>query len=148
MFFLMICIGLPLWQYGFWKFSTKNFINLWLNNIHVLILTENTWCKGYQNIWNPRFLFQNGIGNLWWARYSDSMRATAHTLKYTEHIGIFESPKCDVNPQPNTRGIGPLVGRTSRYRRSVMHVLAVFFSITCHFFLILSKYFHWIYMVW
>ena len=46
---------------------------------------------------------------------------------------MFESPKCDVNPQPNTRGIGPLVGRTSGYRRSVMHVLAVIFSITYHF---------------
>ena len=50
--------------------------------------------------------------------------------------GIFESPKCDVNPQPNTRGIGPLVGRTSGNRRSVMHVLAVIFSITYHFFFI------------
>ena len=40
-------------------------------------------------------------------------------------IGIFNSPKCDVNPQPNTRGIGPLVGRTSGTRRNVMHVLAV-----------------------
>ena len=48
-------------------------------------------------------------------------------------IGIFESPKCDVNPQLNTRGIGPLVGRTSGYRRSVMHVLAVISSITYHF---------------
>ena len=34
------------------------------------------------------------------------------------------------NPQPNTRGIGPLVGRTSGNCRSVMHVLAVIFSIT------------------
>ena len=51
-------------------------------------------------------------------------------------IGIFESPKCDVNPQPNTRGIGPLVGRTSGNRRSVMHVLAVIFRITYHFFFI------------
>ena len=51
-------------------------------------------------------------------------------------IGIFESPKCDVNPQPNTRGIGPLVGRTSGNRRSVMHVLAIIFSITYHFFFI------------
>ena len=49
--------------------------------------------------------------------------------------GIFESLKCDVNPQPNARGIGPLVGRTSRYRRSVMHVLAVILCITCHFFI-------------
>ena len=24
-------------------------------------------------------------------------------------IGIFESPKCDVNPQPNTQGIGQLL---------------------------------------
>ena len=56
-------------------------------------------------------------------------------------IGIFESPKCDVNPQPNTRGIGPLVGRTSRYRRSVMHVLAVILSITCHFFFICQNIF-------
>ena len=55
---------------------------------------------------------------------------------FCEAIGIFESPKCDVNPQPNTRGIGPLVGRTSGNRRSVMHVLAVIFSITYHFFFI------------
>ena len=48
-------------------------------------------------------------------------------------IGILESPKCDLNPQPNTRGIWPLVGRTSGNRRSVMHVLAVIFSITYHF---------------
>ena len=41
---------------------------------------------------------------------------------------MFESPKCDVNPQPNTRGIGPLVGRTSGIRRSVMHVLVVILS--------------------
>ena len=52
------------------------------------------------------------------------------------NIGIFESPKCDVNPQPNARGIGPLAGRTSGNRRSVMHVLAVIFSITYHFFFI------------
>ena len=51
-------------------------------------------------------------------------------------IGIFESPKCDVNPQPNTRGIGPLVGRTSGYRGSVMHVLAVILSLTFQFFFI------------
>ena len=56
---------------------------------------------------------------------------------YLSHfIGIFESPKCDVNPQSNTRGIGPLVGRTIGNRRSVMHVLAVIFSITNHFFFI------------
>ena len=46
---------------------------------------------------------------------------------------MFESPKCDVNPQPNTLGIGPLVGRTSGYRRSVMHVLAVISIITYPF---------------
>ena len=55
---------------------------------------------------------------------------------YVTVIGIFESPKCDVNPQPNTRGIGPLVGRTSGNRRSVMHVLTVIFNITYHFFFI------------
>ena len=49
---------------------------------------------------------------------------------------MFESPKCDVNPQPNTRGIGPLIGRTSGSRRRVMHVLAVIFSITYNFFFI------------
>ena len=48
-------------------------------------------------------------------------------------IGVFESPKCDVNPQSNTRGIGPLVGRTSSNRRNVMHVLAVVLSINYHF---------------
>ena len=41
---------------------------------------------------------------------------------------MFKSPKCDVNLQPNTSGIGPLVGRTSCYRRSVMHILAVILS--------------------
>ena len=56
-------------------------------------------------------------------------------------IGMFGSPKYDVNPQPNTRGIGPLVGRTSRYRRSVMHVLAVILSITCHFFFVCQNIF-------
>ena len=40
-------------------------------------------------------------------------------------IGIFNSPKYDVNPQPYTRGIGPLVGRTSGNRCSVMCVLAL-----------------------
>ena len=58
------------------------------------------------------------------------------TLLHDEPIGIFESPKYYVNPQPNTRGIGPLVGRTSGNRHSVMHVLAVIFSITYHFFFI------------
>ena len=58
-----------------------------------------------------------------------------------DFIGMFGSPKYDVNPQPNTRGIGPLVGRTSRYRRSVMHVLAVILSITCHFFFICQIFF-------
>ena len=56
-------------------------------------------------------------------------------------IGIFESPKCDVNPQPNTRGIGPLVGRTSGYRCSVMHVLGVILSLSCHFFFICQNIF-------
>ena len=56
-------------------------------------------------------------------------------------IGIFESPKCDVNPQPITRGIGPLVGRTSCYRRSVMHVLWVLLGLTCHFFFICQNIF-------
>ena len=57
---------------------------------------------------------------------------------------MFESPKCDVNPQPNTGGIGPLVGRTSGYRRSVMHVLAVIFSITYHFSFICQYIFIWV----
>ena len=51
-------------------------------------------------------------------------------------IGMFESPKYDVNSQPNTWGIGPLTGRTSRYRCSYMHVLAVILSLTCNFFFI------------
>ena len=41
-------------------------------------------------------------------------------------IGICNSPKCDVNPQPTTQSIWPLVGRTSGNCRSVMHILAVF----------------------
>ena len=59
-------------------------------------------------------------------------------------IGIFESPKCDVNPQPNTRGIGPLVGRTSGNHRSVMHVLVEIFSITYNFSFICQYIFIWL----
>ena len=59
-----------------------------------------------------------------------------------KNIGIFESPNMTlIHTQSNTRGIGPLVGRTSRYRRSVMHVLAVIFSIICHFFFICQNIF-------
>ena len=60
------------------------------------------------------------------------------------YIGIFESPKCDVNPQPNTRGIGPLVGRTSGNRRRVMHVLVEIFSITYNFPFICQYIFIWL----
>ena len=63
------------------------------------------------------------------------------SLKYL--VGVFESPKCDVNPQPNTRGIGPLVGRTSGNRHSVMHVLVEIFSITYNF-----SFIHVAYIVW
>ena len=63
-------------------------------------------------------------------------------------IGIFEYPKCDVNPQPNTQGIGPLVDRTSGNRRSIMHGLVEIFSITYNFSFILSLYFHLAYIVW
>ena len=59
-------------------------------------------------------------------------------------IGIFESPKYDVNPQPNTRGIGPLVGRTSGNRRSVMHVLVDIFSITYNFSFFCQYIFIWL----
>ena len=48
---------------------------------------------------------------------------TMHRSQFVRIIGIFESPKSDVNPQSNTRGIGPLVGRTSGNHRSVMHDL-------------------------
>ena len=58
------------------------------------------------------------------------------TSSYLSLIGIFNSPNYDVNPQPYTLGIGPLVGRTSGNRRSVMHVLAVILNKTCHFFFI------------
>ena len=51
-------------------------------------------------------------------------------------MGIFNSPKYDVNPQPNTRGIGPLVGRTGGNCSSFMHVLAVILIKTFHFFFI------------
>ena len=57
---------------------------------------------------------------------------------------IFESRKCDVNPQPNARSIGPLVGRTSGNRRSVMHVLAVIFSKTYNFSFICQYIFSWL----
>ena len=54
----------------------------------------------------------------------------------SSHIGIFNSRKYDVNSQPNTQGIWPLVGRTSPYRRRVIHILAVILSKTCHFYFI------------
>ena len=42
---------------------------------------------------------------------------------------------CDVTANiPIHGGIESLVGRTSGYRRSVMYVLTVILSITCHFF--------------
>ena len=56
-------------------------------------------------------------------------------------IGIFKSRKYDVNKQPNTQGIGWLVGRTSHYRYNVMHILAVILSKTCHFFFICQNIF-------
>ena len=59
-------------------------------------------------------------------------------------IGIFESPKCDVNPHPNTRGIGRRVGRTSGNRGSVMHVLVEIFSITYNFSFICQYIFIWL----
>ena len=59
-------------------------------------------------------------------------------------IDIFESPKCDVNPQPITRGIGPLVGRTSGNRRSVMPVLVEILSITYNFSFICQYIFIWL----
>ena len=64
----------------------------------------------------------------------------AHSTVFLHNsvIGIFESQKCDVNPQPNTLSIGPLVGRTSGNHRSVMNVLAVILSITCHFIFIVK----------
>ena len=37
-------------------------------------------------------------------------------------------------PQPNTRGIGPLVGRTSGNRRSIMHISALILNKNCNFF--------------
>ena len=59
-------------------------------------------------------------------------------------IGIFESPKCDVNPQPNTRGIKPLVGRTSDSRGSVMHVFVEILSIPYNFSFICQYIFIWL----
>ena len=59
-------------------------------------------------------------------------------------IGIFNSPKYDVNPQPNTQGIRPLVGRNSGNCRSVMHVVAVILIKTCHFFFIWQYIFIWV----
>ena len=65
-------------------------------------------------------------------------------VRIMQLIGIFESPKCDVNPQPNTRGIGPLVGRTSGNRRSGMHVLVEILSITYNFSFICKYIFIWL----
>ena len=57
-------------------------------------------------------------------------------MQLSHTIGIFNSPKHDINPQPYTPGNGQLVCRTSGNCRSVMHVLAVNLSKTCHFFFI------------
>ena len=62
-------------------------------------------------------------------------------------IGIFESLKYDVNPKPNTRGIGPLVGRTSCYPGSYAHFSGNF-EYNLRFLLYLTKYFHSSYIVW
>ena len=61
------------------------------------------------------------------------------------NIGVFESLKHDVNPTPNTWGIGSPVSRTSRYRRSVIHILVVILS---KLLLNLSIYFHLVVMIW
>ena len=37
-----------------------------------------------------------------------------------------------------------MVGKTSSYRRSVMHILVVSLSITCHFFFICQNIFIWV----
>ena len=50
------------------------------------------------------------------------------TMQVSCKIGIFKSPKYDVNPQPNTRGVALLVGRTRGSRRRFMHILAVILS--------------------
>ena len=51
-------------------------------------------------------------------------------------MGVFEYPKCDLNHQPNTQGIGPLVGKPSGNHRSFLHVLAMILSIIGHFYFI------------
>ena len=83
------------------------------------------------------FTFKNDPGVILTLKFDPGFIFQWVTIKcYEGH-----SEKCDVNPQPNTRGIWPLVCRTSRYRRDVMHVLAVISSITCHFFFICQNIF-------
>ena len=66
-----------------------------------------------------------------------NIRLVTKTCKKCDYsIGIFNSPKYDVSPQPNTRDIGPLVGRTSGDRHGIMHVLAVILSKTCIIYLV------------
>ena len=87
------------------------------------LATFSKWPGNLDFVWTGAFVFHK------------TSCCSAESIHWSSccPIGIFESPKCDVNPQPNTRGIGSLVGRTSGNRRSVMHVLAVIFSITYHF---------------
>ena len=84
------------------------------------------------DIWSGTLTFFVG-------HFIKNVRLSDRSDEFRQHcnIGVFKSPKCDVNPQPNTWGIGPLVGRTrSGTRCSVMHVLAVIWNKTCHFFFI------------
>ena len=91
--------------------------------------------------------------------YIGSVTATIHqekgiiTLESNPSRGtVLPAPhgkgnKCDKNvkykrtdaPKPNTRGIGPLVGRTSGYRNSVIHVLAVILSMTYLSYIVVSS---------
>ena len=95
-----------------------------------LVTYNLIWCKSL------RMWFDQLQGTTCWLCSSGIESKIFAWFNEGDIIGIFKSPKYDVNPQPYTPVIGPLVGRTSPNHRSVMHVLAVIFIKTCHFFFI------------
>ena len=46
------------------------------------ILTANSWCTGYQMMWNPFSLFQKGTGEFRLLRNSANTKHTLAVLKY------------------------------------------------------------------
>ena len=135
---LVSCIGLSHFHFLF-SFKYFNgakcliYINLCTFHVKKILQDCNYTCARYKT---PRPL----VFIVLWQTASVGTRVDSvfqnnmiTKIEQESRIGIFEFPKYDSNP--DTRGIGPLVGRTNCNHRSVMHVLAVISSLTksCHF---------------